>query len=101
MMRADAKVRIQKLHADGGPTRNSFLMQFTADITGVEIEVSDVPESSALGATMAGLMGLGLYHTLEDLTSLPRKTRSYHPKMDGETVSRLHNGWLEAVKRVL
>ena len=47
------------LHADGGPTRNEFLMQFTADITGVELVVSEVPESSALGAAMAGRVGLG------------------------------------------
>ena len=61
MMRADAKVKLQSLHADGGPTRNTFLMQFTADLTGTEIKVAEVAESSAWGAAMNGLLGLGVY----------------------------------------
>ena len=67
------------LHADGGPTRNEFLMQFTADITGVELVVSEVPESSALGAAMAGMLGLGRAKSLNDLAALPRATRVYPP----------------------
>jgi glycerol kinase len=101
MMRADSMVQLQKLHADGGPTRNGFLMQFTADVTRVEIEVSDVPESSAWGATLAALIGLGVCRTFDDLASLPRQSRCYNPIMNAEAVSRLHNGWRAAVNRVL
>src|SRR5204862_3423077 len=54
MMRADSKIKLRSLHADGGPTRNGFIMQFTADITGAELKVSDVPESPARGAAMQG-----------------------------------------------
>jgi glycerol kinase len=101
MMSADAKIQLQMLHADGGPTQNSFLMQFTSDVTVIEIEVSDVSESSAWGSSLAALMGLGMHTTLEEMSSRPRQFRRYSPKMDSETVSRLHNGWLEAVHRVL
>ena len=65
MMQRDAGVAPQVLHADGGPTRNEFLMQFTADMTGVELVVSEVPESSALGAAMAAGLGLGQWQSLE------------------------------------
>jgi len=101
MMRPDAGVTLKALHADGGPTRNEFLMQFTADMANVELKVSDVPESSALGATLAGCLGLGVHQTFEDLIALPRETRSYHPKLDPGTVRQLHEGWRAAVKRVL
>ena len=47
MMRRDAKVQLAQLHADGGPTRNKFLMQFTADLAQTEIRVAEVAESSA------------------------------------------------------
>jgi len=101
MMRGDAGVKLRALHADGGPTRNEFLMQFTADIAGVELRVSDVPESSALGAAMACLLGLGVCKSLDEVAALPREARSFQPQSDTEKVRQLHEGWLAAVKRVL
>jgi len=101
MMRADARLALSSLQADGGPTRNQFLMQFTADMTGVELKVSEVAESSAWGAAMSGLLGLGLCKSLDDLAALPREVRCYRPQMDAAKVKQLHDGWLAAVKRVL
>lgn len=101
MMRADAKVKLRSLHADGGPTRNTFLMQFTADLTRSDIKVAEVAESSAWGAAMNGLLGLGFCNSLDDLNALPLKTTTFRPRMDRADVKRLHDGWLAAVKRVL
>ncbi len=101
MMRADANLKLENLNADGGPTRDAFLMQFTADMTGAELIVSEVPESSAWGATMAGLLGLGFCSSFDGLAALPRQTRTYRPKMDAAKAKQLHDGWLAAVKRVL
>jgi glycerol kinase len=101
MMRAGAKVKLQRLYADGGPTRNRFLMQFTADLTRTEIKVADVAESSAWGAAMNGLLGLGLCRSLDELAALPRKAKSFKPRMSRAMANQLHAGWLAAVKRVL
>lgn len=101
MMRADAKVKLKTLQADGGPTRDKFLMQFTAGITGVELKVSEVAESSAWGAAMSGLLGLGVYKSLGELARLPRKQKKFRPHMKAAEVKKFHDGWLAAVKRVL
>ncbi len=101
LMRAGADVGLRTLYADGGPTRNSFLMQFTADITGVELHVADVAESSAWGAAMNGLLALGVVNSLDELAAMPRESRTYSPKMPAAGVKRLHEGWLAAVKRIL
>jgi glycerol kinase len=101
MMRSDAKIKLQNLHADGGPTRDRFLMQFTSDITGVELKVSRVAESSAWGAVLNGLLGLGIYRSLEDLEKMPRRWEIYRPKMDWALAKQFHDGWRAAVKRVL
>ena len=101
MMRADAKVRLKTLHCDGGPTKNDFLMQFTADLTGAEIQVAEVAESSAWGAAMSGLLGLGLCKSLGELAHLPRRQKKFRPQMKPAEVKRLHTGWTQAVKRVL
>jgi glycerol kinase len=101
MMRADSNIKLRHLHADGGPTRNQFIMQFTADITGAELKVSEVAESSAWGAAMQGLLGLGLCKSLNDLAALPRKSKSFRPRMKATEVKKFHDGWKRAVKRVL
>ena len=101
MMRADAKIKLRSLHADGGPTRDKFLMQFAADITGAEIRVSEVAESSAWGAAANGLLGLGIYKSPDELAKLPREQAIFRPRMKPAEVKRYHAGWLAAVKRVL
>jgi glycerol kinase len=101
MMRADAKIKLQSLHADGGPTRDKFLMQFTADMAGIELKVSEVAESSAWGAAANGLLGLGVYASPDELAKLPRKQKDFRPQMKPAEVKRSHDGWKQAVKRVL
>lgn len=101
MMRADAKVKLQSLHADGGPTRNKFLMQFTADLTRANITVAEVAESSAWGVAMNGLLGLGRCKSLSDLEQLPQAITVFRPKMSRPEGTRWHQGWQAAVKRVL
>ncbi len=101
MMRAGAKIKLQTLHADGGPTRDRFLMQFTADITGAELKVSEVAESSAWGAAMQGLLALKIYRSIDEFTKLPRRQKNFYPQMDPKLVEKNHAGWKQAVKRVL
>jgi glycerol kinase len=101
MMRCDAGIKLRRLHADGGPTRNKFLMQLTADVTRLGLSVSEVAESSAWGAAMNGLLGLNVYQSLDELAKLPRPQASFHPRMNRRQVRQLHQGWRAAVKRVL
>ena len=101
MMRAEAKVKLQSLHADGGPTRNRFLMQFTADLTRMRIHVADVAGSSARGAAMNGWLGLGVHRTLEDLSALTHNHTEFKPQMSQSKANQLHGRWHTAVERVL
>jgi glycerol kinase len=101
MMRADSRIKLRNLYADGGPTQNRFLMQFTADITGVELKASEVAESSAWGAAMNGMLGLGICKSLDQLAALPRDATSFRPKMKPGLVEKNYAGWRSAVSRVL
>ncbi|HEU5395649.1 MAG TPA: glycerol kinase GlpK [Verrucomicrobiae bacterium] len=101
MMRHDAGVSLRNLHADGGPTRDKFLMQFTADMTRTELRVSEVAESSAWGAATCGLLGLGIYGSLEALARLPRQQKLFHPQKNSKRVAADYAGWKKAVQRVL
>jgi glycerol kinase len=95
VMGAASGVAPQVMHADGGPTRNRLLMQFTADLTGVELQVSRLAEASAWGAAMNGFQALGLR------TRPPSGTRVFRPEMPPAQVRRLHAGWATAVRRLL
>jgi glycerol kinase len=52
----ETDVEIDRLRVDGGATANDFLMQFQADILGINVERSAQIESTGLGAAyLAGI----------------------------------------------
>lgn len=101
MLQQDAGVTPRRLHADGGPTQNEFLMQFTADVLELELAVSQQAHLSALGAALAGMLGMGIFNSLEEVTRLTAETRTYTPQMSHQQAIELHRGWQAAVQRVL
>src|SRR5207249_1600951 len=101
MMKSRASVELRTINADGGATRNRLLMQFIADMTGLEVSAARIPDCSALGAAMMGMLGMGIYQSFEDLAELPRHIVTYRPSMPPETVEKLYSGWRRAVKQVL
>jgi glycerol kinase len=101
MMRRDAGVQLKTIRADGGPTRNDFLMQFIADIAGVDIEVSEFAESSAWGAALNGWLGLGHFQSLAEVAAMSHVGKIFRPAMSPELVANNYSGWQAAVKRIL
>lgn len=101
LMAQDAAMPLVLVHADGGAVRNSFLVQFIADITRITVRASSLPELSALGAVFAGALGMGLYPSLEALAQLPLDFVDYTPQIDPAEAERYYAGWQTAVQRVL
>ncbi|MCM1131515.1 MAG: glycerol kinase GlpK [Roseburia sp.] len=60
-MKKDFHKKIKNLKVDGGPTRNTYLMQFQADILQSDIFVCHINELSALGAAYMAGISIGLY----------------------------------------
>lgn len=101
LMVKDAGVEMQFIHADGGAVKNQFLMQFIADMLGITVRASSLPELSALGAVFSGLLGMKAVNGLEDLQSLPMKFVDYMPQMEVAAADKNYQGWLDAVQRTL
>ncbi len=83
MMQAESGRPLRSVKVDGGPTRNALLMQLTADLTQCRIEAAEVAESSAWGAAMNGLLGLGKCASLAEFAALrfpPSKLLSAPPR---------------------
>ena len=101
MMKTDADVPLACIHADGGAAVNRFLVQFIADVVGIDLNVAQVPDFSPLGAALAGMLGMGVYGSLDDLAALPRDGVLYRPTMDEQTAAMYYDGWKSAVARLL
>lgn len=93
-------VALSSMHSDGGATKNRFLMQFIADILGVELDSSNVPDCSPLGAAMIGWIGADPSRKVEDFKKLARMQATYRPSMDPKTRERLLAGWRRAIGQV-
>lgn len=97
-MTEDAGVDVQELRVDGGPTKNTYLMQFQSDIAGVTVQIPDSEELSAIGPAYAAGMALGVWG--EEIFEKLNRTK-YAPKMEEELREKKYAGWKEAVGRVL
>lgn len=99
-MAKDSGLRISRLKVDGGAAKNNFLMQFQADIAGVEVWRPAVLETTSLGAAYLAGLAAGLW-TLEDIKRNWRAERVFKPAMPEEVRERLYRGWRAAVQRAL
>ena len=100
-MRAEAGVALVALHADGGPTTSKFLMQFCADLCGVELRVATMPDCSPLGAMLAGQLGLGVRKNLTAIAEAHQDEVIYDPLRPAGEVAVLVGAWQAALGRVL
>lgn len=101
MMQKDTAVAINQIRVDGGAVSNAFLMQFIADILGIELLVSTQEDSAALGAALMGASALGLETFAEGLADHSRPEISYRPAMTRAEANRRYAGWRKAVERVM
>ena len=100
-MKRDTGVALSSLSVDGGASRDSFLMQFQADISNCTIRRPVIRETTALGACYLAGLATGVWSSRDELKELWRCDTLYAPSMEDEKRSRLLNGWDKAVGRSL
>ncbi|MCP9235385.1 glycerol kinase GlpK [Lewinella sp. JB7] len=97
-MQKDAKSELKTLRVDGGASANNFLMQFQADILGVDVERPKIVETTALGAAMLAGLAVGFWKR-EDLNATWQLDQSFRPEMSEEDRQRRYGGWQKAIER--
>lgn len=95
LMKQETAAEIASLRVDGGPTRDSYLMQFQSDILGTALSVPEKEELSVMGAVYAAGIKIGFYPP--DIVHRQQRT-SYTPRMEQEERSRKYSGWKTAVQ---
>jgi glycerol kinase len=100
-MTADSGVSLTELRVDGGMTANDTLMQFQADILGVDVVRPSIAETTALGAAYGAGLAAGVWTGLERIRSMWAEDRRWTPEMARDERARLSHRWAQAVERSL
>ena len=101
LMERSAKIKIGALKVDGGASANSLLMEFQADILGVNIERPSCVETTALGAAYLAGLSLGVYKSVSEIKKNRKIEKIFEPSMKpGARKARIKE-WRDAVGRSL
>ena len=97
-MEYDLGYSLKDLKVDGGATANNFLMQFQADITGIELIRPRILETTAMGAAALAGLAVGLWRSPEELKAKVAAERTYLPQIDQKKRDQLVSGFNRAVE---
>jgi len=100
-MVADSGVDLAELRVDGGMTSNNALMQFQADLLGVDVVRPVVTETTALGAAYGAGLATGVWSDLDEIRAMWAEDLRWSPMIVESERSRLHARWRQALDRSL
>lgn len=91
---------LKEIAADGGPTKNRFLMQFQADMLNTPVVCTEVDDASALGAVIMNGFARGLWHSFDEVTGLRKVIQTYQPQPTPHHEA-CYEGWRQAVHQLI
>ncbi len=99
-MERDSRIRLKFLRVDGGAVKNSFLLQFQADLSGVPVIRPKIIETTSLGAAQLAGLEIGFWNQ-KDLTRMRGVDRVFRPTWGHSQRRVALAGWTAAIRRVL
>ena len=99
-MLADAGTPLERLRVDGGAVANNFLMQFQADILGIDVERPTRIETTALGAAYLAGISSGVWKDVDELENYRKIDRVFSPQMDTQQRKKKLADWHDAIQRL-
>lgn len=97
-MKQDTGIDISELMADGGASRNRYLMQFQADILDTPVHRAADEEPTAMGAAITAGLAVGYWKSLDEIKQIRTDGRLFTPNMLPDRREHLYAGWKQAVK---
>ncbi len=99
-MRRDSGIRLRRLQVDGGAAHNNWLMQFQADLLGLDVVRPALTANTAKGAALLAGVGIGWWKPGQMSALTGTSVRVFSPRMRDTQRDQLYAGWQEAVNRV-
>lgn len=100
-MRSGLGVAAGSMRVDGGAVANSLLMQFQANVLGIEIVRPAILESTALGAAYQAGLAVGYWSSIEELKGLLVSDKIFTPQISLAERDAIINKWKSALAAVL
>lgn len=100
-MEADAGVTMTELKVDGGMVVNELLMQFQADILGIDVVRPRVIETTVLGAAYAAGLATGFWSGTDALREHWAEEKRFIPAMEETRRAELVSSWKKAISKSL
>ncbi|KAI8060055.1 hypothetical protein BC940DRAFT_312872 [Gongronella butleri] len=99
-MNKDSGTPLRALNVDGGMSNSDLCMQIQANLVRTPVRRPQMRETTALGSAIAAGLAVGLWSSLDDLTSVNAEGQSVFEADIPESASTLlYNGWKKAVTR--
>jgi glycerol kinase len=98
-MSKDSGVTLEAMKVDGGMVANELLMQFQADILGVDVIRPKVAETTALGAAYAAGLATDFWASEDDIRENWAEDKRWHPQTDDAWRAEKIKEWKKAVTR--
>lgn len=99
-MMADADTPLKRLRVDGGAVANNFLMQFQADILGIDVERPTQIETTGLGVAYLAGISAGVWQDIDELESHREIERVFSPQMDSTQRQEQLANWRNTIQRL-
>lgn len=96
-MNRDTGLSIPALRVDGGAAKNSYLMQFQADLLNIPIERAENLETTAMGAAFLAGLAVGYWQNLDEIQHIFKIGQTFEPLMKNDEREKLYHGWQNAV----
>ena len=74
-------------------------MQFQSDILGIPIELTAIPDTTALGAGYLAGLAAGVWQDTDEIARKHFTARTFEPKMSADRREKLYHDWKRAVER--
>ncbi len=100
-MEADSGNKLSELSVDGGAANNEFIMQFQADLLGIDVERTELDETTARGAAYLAGLAVEFWDDRDELVTMRSSSAVYHPQMDDAVREKYLAGWHAAVERTI
>lgn len=99
VMRKESGYPLKILFADGGPSKNRYLMQRQSDLSNAAIYATKIQELSGFGAAVAAGISCGLYNINDVYNGIEKDV--FQNEMEERERLKLYNGWKEAIRKTL
>ena len=101
VMSRDLNAPLTELKVDGGASRNNLLMQYQANLLGINVIRPKITETTALGAAYLAGLAVGFWKDIDEVKKQWQVERTFEPAGETTEIEEAKKGWKDAIQRTL